>query len=111
MPAAGAHFRQVFTEAGDAKRLSCAAPRNSLLNAKSFRNPPMDRDSSPERNAVDDCIETLCQQGCRSVLGKIAVLERGEGIPETADLGEWERVAVLEELKAVMAVYGNVCKT
>ncbi|VFM94988.1 MAG: hypothetical protein BECKG1743D_GA0114223_108161 [Candidatus Kentron sp. G] len=60
---------------------------------------------------VDGCVEALCQQGCRSVLDKITVLERGEHIPETVAIGEVGRSAVLEELKSIMSVYGNVCKT
>jgi len=62
-------------------------------------------------SAIDECVEMLCQQGCRSVVGKIAALERGEHIPETESLGEQGRVAVLEELKSIMSVYGNVCRT
>ena len=61
--------------------------------------------------AIDDCVEMLCQQGCRSVLGKIAVLEQGEHIPETTFLGEQGRIAVFEELKSIMSVYSNVCRT
>nr|VFK00692.1 MAG: hypothetical protein BECKH772A_GA0070896_101992 [Candidatus Kentron sp. H]VFK00892.1 MAG: hypothetical protein BECKH772B_GA0070898_102102 [Candidatus Kentron sp. H]VFK04832.1 MAG: hypothetical protein BECKH772C_GA0070978_102131 [Candidatus Kentron sp. H] len=60
---------------------------------------------------IEDCIEALCQQGCRSVLDKVAVLERGEHIPETTCLDEQGRVTVLEELKSIMSVYGNVCKS
>nr|VFJ54414.1 MAG: hypothetical protein BECKFM1743C_GA0114222_101392 [Candidatus Kentron sp. FM]VFJ64419.1 MAG: hypothetical protein BECKFM1743A_GA0114220_103563 [Candidatus Kentron sp. FM]VFK11675.1 MAG: hypothetical protein BECKFM1743B_GA0114221_102013 [Candidatus Kentron sp. FM] len=59
---------------------------------------------------VDDCVEALCQQGCRSVLDKITVLERGEHIPETVAIGEAGRSAVLDELKSIMSVYGNVCR-
>jgi len=57
---------------------------------------------------IDDCVENLCQQGCRAVLGDIAALERGEHIPETVPLGEDGRNAVLDELKSIMSVYDNV---
>nr|VFJ51188.1 MAG: hypothetical protein BECKDK2373C_GA0170839_103131 [Candidatus Kentron sp. DK] len=66
-------------------------------------------DHPPFPKAVDDCVETLCQQGCRSVVDKIAVLERGEHIAETVSLGEDGRTLVLEELKSIMSVYSNVC--
>ncbi|MBT8420606.1 MAG: hypothetical protein KJO08_07060 [Gammaproteobacteria bacterium] len=71
----------------------------------------MDKGFSLTKELVDDCVESLCQQGCRNVLGKIAVLERGDHIPETVKLGEAGRSTVLEELKSIMSVYGNVCNS
>nr|VFJ76172.1 MAG: hypothetical protein BECKFW1821C_GA0114237_11007 [Candidatus Kentron sp. FW] len=44
------------------------------------------------------------------MLGKIAILERGEHVPETIPLGEQGRSAVLDELKSIMSVYDNVCR-
>nr|VFK53186.1 MAG: hypothetical protein BECKTC1821F_GA0114240_100236 [Candidatus Kentron sp. TC] len=77
---------------------------------RSHRKPTPPSSSVPLPSVVDECVETLCQQGCRSVLGKIAALERGEHTPETEPLGEQGRIAVLQELKSIMSVYGNtVC--
>jgi hypothetical protein len=56
---------------------------------------------------IDHCIEALCDKGCRAVWGHIQRLEAGEPLAETVDLTEQERQAVLKELKAVMAVYGE----
>lgn len=54
-------------------------------------------------------LETLCEKGCRHVWGDIAVLERGESLPETRDLTPPEVRWLLAELKQVMAVYGARC--
>nr|VFJ92603.1 MAG: hypothetical protein BECKLFY1418B_GA0070995_103718 [Candidatus Kentron sp. LFY]VFJ98468.1 MAG: hypothetical protein BECKLFY1418A_GA0070994_10841 [Candidatus Kentron sp. LFY] len=80
-----------------------------LLDGRSPRNtmPSSRRTPRPSPSAIDECVELLCQQGCRSVLGKITALERGEHIPETTSLGEEGRAAVFEELKSIMSVYGN----
>ncbi len=54
---------------------------------------------------TDQCIETLCQRGCAEVLNIIRALERGESLPELLGLDPLERRTVLQELKAIMAVY------
>ena len=64
-----------------------------------------------EQKRIQDCIEALCQKGCRSVRQSIGALERGEQLPETAGLSPAEIRRVLHELKAVMAVYGDVCSS
>lgn len=58
---------------------------------------------------VDHCLELLCQKGCRSVWEGIAMLERGEQLPETASLESDDRERVLNELKAIMEVYEGSC--
>jgi hypothetical protein len=55
-------------------------------------------------------VETICERGCRLVWDAIERLERGEQLPETADLSPSERDWVLAELKSVMAVYGGRCR-
>jgi hypothetical protein len=54
---------------------------------------------------IDHCIETLSLRGCTEVCEVIRLLEEGEALPETAELNDDEREAVLNELKAVMAIY------
>jgi hypothetical protein len=56
---------------------------------------------------VARCIETLCHKGCKEVTQIILALERGDPLEEVRDLSEEERQAVLDELKAIMAVYGE----
>lgn len=55
-------------------------------------------------------VETICERGCRLVWDAIEQLDRGEHLPETADLSPSERDWVLAELKSVMAVYGDRCR-
>lgn len=54
---------------------------------------------------VQQCVEVLCQNGCEVVRATIHALEHGLEVPQTEVLAEHERAAVLEELKAIMAVY------
>ncbi|MDD5329019.1 MAG: hypothetical protein PHX38_03380 [Sulfuricella sp.] len=54
---------------------------------------------------IAHCVETLCQKGCKEVSRLILTLERGEPVAEVLELPPAERQAVLDELKAIMAVY------
>ena len=67
------------------------------------------RPSLMQQKQVQDCIEALCQKGCRSVRESIMALEHGEKLPETRGLTAEQVQVVLDDLKAVMAVYGDVC--
>jgi hypothetical protein len=58
---------------------------------------------------IDQCVEILCQKGCRSVREEIQLLEQGVILPELTDLDDLSRQKVLKELKAIMAVYGDNC--
>ena len=58
---------------------------------------------------VDDCVEILCQQGCRAVTGFIVELEAGNDLPETRHLTIRERELVRAELISIMAVYEGPC--
>jgi hypothetical protein len=58
---------------------------------------------------VETCVEAICRKGCRAVWSDIDALADGRSIPETSGLTPQERLAVLEELKAVMAVYEGSC--
>jgi len=54
---------------------------------------------------VSQCIDALCQCGCDAVRATISALESGVVVPQIETLSENERQQVLDELKAVMAVY------
>ncbi len=58
---------------------------------------------------IDQCIERLCQKGCRSVRQDIRLLEQGQALPELSALDDLARQAVLKELRSIMAVYGDSC--
>jgi len=59
---------------------------------------------------VEHAVELLCHRGCRAVWAVIRALERGETLPETADLDAIEVQAVVGELKAIMSVYADSCR-
>lgn len=59
------------------------------------------------REKIDRCVETLSLRGCTKVCEVIRLLEEGTPLPETTELTEDEREAVLNELKSVMAVYAE----
>jgi hypothetical protein len=58
---------------------------------------------------IEACIETICQKGCRSVRQDILLLQQGRILPELRVLDDLARQAVLKELRAIMAVYGDSC--
>lgn len=55
-------------------------------------------------------MESLCHKGCRAVWSDIAALDAGERLPEIYGLSPDEVDAVIDELKAVMAVYAGTCR-
>lgn len=54
---------------------------------------------------VNQCIEALCGAGCDAVRATIRSMEEGLAVTQTEGLSDEERRAVLNELKAIMAVY------
>jgi hypothetical protein len=58
---------------------------------------------------VEHAVEALCHRGCRAVWEIIDQLERGGAVPETVHLSGVEVGAVIAELRAIMAVYGDSC--
>ena len=54
---------------------------------------------------VSQCIEVLCLCGCEAVRATISAMESGAVVPQVQTLSEEQRQMVLNELKAVMAVY------
>ena len=63
----------------------------------------------PERHNLspETVVEILCQQGCRCVRQAIAAIEHGARPGGTEMLSGDECLAVLLELKAIMAVYDH----
>lgn len=59
---------------------------------------------------VEKCVEVLCEKGCTSVREDIEKLESGKELPETRNLSREELSKVVDELKAIMAVYGDSCR-
>lgn len=58
-----------------------------------------------DKSLVAQCVERLCEQGCSEVRATIARLEANPGAVQMEGLSADERRLVLEELKAIMAVY------
>ena len=56
---------------------------------------------------VNQCVDALCQCGCDAVRATIKAMESGAGVPQLETLDHEERQVVLDELKAVMAVYDD----
>ena len=64
-----------------------------------------------DRKRIERSVETLCLKGCKAVWRDIDALERGIDLQETRQLEKAERVEVLTELKAIMAVYAGKCSS
>lgn len=60
-----------------------------------------------DQSRIDHYVEILCEKGCREVWLDIQRLEAGEPVAEIKDLDTAERRAIMEELKGIMAVYGD----
>jgi hypothetical protein len=58
---------------------------------------------------LQQCVESLCGEGCQAVYGYIEQLEHGGSVPQTELLTYEERQHVLAELKSIMAVYDGKC--
>ncbi|MGW8229324.1 MAG: hypothetical protein ACWGOW_10500 [Gammaproteobacteria bacterium] len=59
---------------------------------------------------LQQCVESLCTEGCKAVYRHIEQLESGDSLPQTALLSYEEQQQVLTELKSIMAVYGSNCR-
>lgn len=71
-----------------------------LLTPATCQNPP-----AMDQTKIQQCVETLSLKGCEEVTRIIAALERGEQVADTLELTADERLATLNELKSIMAVY------
>jgi hypothetical protein len=59
---------------------------------------------------VEQCVENLCKAGCGRVYVYIEALQQDEIFPEVVHLSPVERKKVLDQLVAIMKVYGGgVC--
>lgn len=59
---------------------------------------------------LDARIEAICTHGCQQVRADIETLERGGTLAETQGLTSAQRLALLDELRAIMSVYGDKCR-
>ena len=62
---------------------------------------------SMDTKQVNQCVDALCQCGCDAVRATIQAMELGAEIPQLQTLNREERQVVLDELRAVMAVYDD----
>ena len=76
-----------------------------LYNAENFIKLPCN-----DMKKVDQAVEVLCEKGCGSVREDLERLESGEKLPETENLSKEELSKVVEELRSIMAVYGDTCR-
>jgi len=88
------------------------APEPGLLNSRphSTCRPVRETPEPAMTQQIESCIEVLCQKGCLSVRADIRALEQGQDLPETTGLSRKATRMVLQELKAIMAVYGDSCR-
>ncbi len=56
---------------------------------------------------VNQCVEALCKNGCEAVRATISSMEMGAELEQTRELDKQETTIVLNELKAIMAVYNE----
>lgn len=59
---------------------------------------------------VNFCLEQICEQGCCSVNLVIQQLEQGQVLEGIQHLNTKQRQQLLQELKSIMAVYGDSCE-
>jgi hypothetical protein len=58
-----------------------------------------------DRLKVEQCVESLCQNGCAAVHATITAMEHDLNNVPLTGLAQGEREQVLKELKAIMSVY------
>ncbi len=79
--------------------------------AKLWHNPRLANDDAArmDKRRIEDCVERLCQKGCKALWTDIERMDRGRVLPELAGLDAQERAEVLREIKSIMAVYKDSC--
>ncbi len=58
---------------------------------------------------INNCVESICNQGCRVVRFSIEALKDGTKLAETEGLSAAEKSEVLLELEEIMEVYVDGC--
>ena len=62
------------------------------------------------QSKIDACVEAICNKGCQAVRDDIRSLEQGLPLRETVGTSAGQRQCILEELRHIMAVYGESCR-
>lgn len=60
-----------------------------------------------DSSKINHCVEALCKNGCEAVRATISSMELGAEVEQTRDLDQQEAASVLNELRAIMAVYDD----
>jgi len=60
-----------------------------------------------DSSKVNQCVEALCKCGCETVRATITNMEMGVELEQTHELDKHETTIVLNELKAIMAIYDD----
>lgn len=56
---------------------------------------------------INEIVENLCHEGCRAVRMYIQQIEQNKPVEPLEGLGDKEKTQVLEELRAIIAVYDH----
>jgi len=59
---------------------------------------------------IEQCVESLCQNGCAAVSATIVAMEQDLDNVQLSGLAREEQQQVLKELKTIMSVYESPCK-
>jgi hypothetical protein len=60
-----------------------------------------------DKQIIEECIEKLCQLGCKAVHRLIRDWEMGKKIPDIEHLSDTQQALVFGELKNIMSVYST----
>ncbi len=58
-----------------------------------------------QHQQINECVEALCHTGCDMVRATIRAMEAGLPVSQTEGLDPQQKRLVLDELRAIMAVY------
>lgn len=60
-----------------------------------------------DQDKYQQCLEAICGSGCEAVRATIEAMEENQEVSQTSSLDEDQRRTILEDLKAIMAVYDD----